>query len=148
LSWANEMKILAVDPGEKRMGLAISDESGTIANPLCVISHTSRSVDAAQVAERASAHEAQMIIVGQSFGDDGNPNKAGVMAARFAEALRQQTSLPVELWDESFTTQDARSAQIVMGVSRKRRSGHLDELAATVLLQSFLDAHAGSLRLP
>jgi putative Holliday junction resolvase len=142
------MKILAVDPGEKRIGLAISDESGTIANPLYVIPHTSRVVDAAQVAERASAHDAQMIIVGQSFGEDGNPNKAGVMAARFADALRRQTPLPVELWDESFTTQDARSAQIAMGVSRKRRSGHMDELAATVLLQSYLDAHSGSLRKP
>jgi putative Holliday junction resolvase len=105
-------------------------------------------VDAAQVAEKASTHDAQLIIVGQSFGEDGNPNKAGVMAARFAKALRQQTTLPVELWDESFSTQDARSAQIVMGVSRKRRSGHLDELAATVLLQSYLDAHSGSLRKP
>ena len=75
------MKILAVDPGEKRIGLAISDESGTIANPLYVFSHTSRLVDAAQVAERASTHDVQKIIVGQSFREDGTPNKAGVMAA-------------------------------------------------------------------
>ena len=140
------MKIMAVDPGEKRIGLAISDESWTIANPLHVIPHTSRLVDAAQVAESASAHDVRKIIVGQSFGEDGNPNAAGVSAGRFAEALRQQTSLPVELWDESFTTQDARSARTAMGVSRKKRSGHLDELAATVLLQSYLDAHSGSLR--
>lgn len=139
------MRIMAVDPGEKRIGLAISDESGTIANPFCVIPHTSRAVDAAQVAERASAYDVQKIIVGQSFGEDGNPNKAGLSAARFVEALRQQTSLPVELWDESLTTQDARSARTAMGVSRKKRSGHLDELAATVLLQSYLDAHSGLL---
>jgi putative holliday junction resolvase len=142
------MKILAVDPGEKRIGLAISDESGTIANPLHVIPHTSRVVDAAQVAERASSLDVQKIIVGQSFDDEGNPNRAGVMAARFADALRQQTSLPVELWDESFTTQDARSSRIALGVSRRKRSGHLDELAATILLQSYLDAHATSFQLP
>jgi len=134
------MRILAVDHGEKRIGLAISDESGTIANPLYVIPHTSRIVDAAQVAERASAHDVQTIIIGQSFDDDGKPNKAGSRAAKFAEALRQQTSLPVELWDEAFTTQDARSARRVMGASRKKRSGHLDEMAATVLLQSYLDS--------
>lgn len=134
------MRILAVDHGEKRIGLAISDESGTIANPLYVIPHISRIVDAAQVAERASAHDVQTIIIGQSFDDDGKPNKAGSRAAKFAEALRQQTSLPVELWDEAFTTQDARSARRVMGVSRKKRSGHLDEMAATVLLQSYLDS--------
>jgi putative holliday junction resolvase len=134
------MRILAVDHGEKRIGLAISDESGTIANPLYVIPHTSRIVDAAQVAERASAHDAQAIIIGLSLDDDGKPNKAGKRAAKFAEALRQQTSLPVELWDEALTTQDARSARLAMGVSRKKRSGHLDEMAATVLLQSYLDS--------
>jgi putative holliday junction resolvase len=134
------MRILAVDHGEKRIGLAISDESGTIANPLYVIPHTSRIVDAAQVAERASAHDVQAIIIGQSLDDEGKPNRAGRMAAKFAEALRQQTSLPVELWDESFTTQEARSARLAMGVSRNKRSGHLDEMAATVLLQSYLDS--------
>jgi putative holliday junction resolvase len=134
------MRILAVDHGEKRIGLAVSDESGTIANPLYVIPHTSRILDAAQVAERASAHDVQVIIIGQSLDDKGKPNKAGRMAAKFAEALRQQTSLPVELWDEAFTTQDARSARLAMGVSRKKRSGHLDEMAATVLLQSYLDS--------
>jgi putative holliday junction resolvase len=134
------MRILAVDHGEKRIGLAISDESGTIANPLYVIPHTSRIVDAAQVAERASAHDVQTIIIGQSIDENGKPNKAGRMAAKFAEALRQQTSLPVELWDEAFTTQDARSARLAMGASKKKRSGHLDELAATVLLQSYLDS--------
>ncbi len=136
------MRILAVDYGEKRMGLSISDESGTIANPLYVIPHVSRIVDAAQVAERASALDAKMIIVGQSFDEEGQPNKSGRMSAKFAEALKQQTSLPVELWDEAFTTQDARSAGIVLNVSRKNRSGHLDDIAATILLQSYLDAHS------
>jgi len=132
---------MAVDPGEKRIGLAISDESGTIANPLYTIPHTSRIWDAAQVAERASAHNVKLIIIGQSFDEEGYPNKAGKMAARFAEALKQQTSIPVEMWDEAFTTQDARSARVAMGASRKKRSGHLDELAATLILQSYLDAH-------
>jgi putative holliday junction resolvase len=136
------MRILAVDPGEKKIGFAISDESGTIANPLYTIPHTSRIVDAAQVAERASAQNVQRIVVGQSFNEEGYPNKAGKMAARFADALRQQTSIPIEMWDEALTTQDARSARLAMGVSRKRRAGHMDELAATVLLQSYLDAHS------
>jgi putative Holliday junction resolvase len=58
--------------------------------------------------------------------------------------LKTQTSIPVTLWDESFTTQDARLARIQMGASRKSRSGHLDNLAATVLLQSYLDANPRS----
>jgi putative Holliday junction resolvase len=63
---------------------------------------------------------------------------------RFAEALKTQTGIPVMLWEESFTTQDARSARIQMGVSRKQRSGHLDDLAATLILQSYLDANPQS----
>ena len=135
------MRVLAIDHGEKRIGLAISDPTGTIANPLTVIQHISRAVDAAQVAAIAAENGAGSIIIGQSFGEDGEPNLAGRRAARFAEALREQTDLPVELWDESFSTQKAREARIRMGVSRKRRAGHLDELAATVILQSYLDAN-------
>lgn len=138
------MRILAVDHGEKNIGLAISDESGTIANPLSVVAHVSRALDAAQIAEIAAQQGAQKIIIGQSLDDDGNPTPAGRSAGRFAEALRQQTSLPVEMWDEAFTTFDARKARISMGVSRKNRAGHLDQLAATVLLQSYLDAHPSS----
>ncbi len=138
------MRILAVDHGEKRIGLAISDPTGTIANPLTVIRHVSRVVDAAQVAALATEHDTGLIIVGQSFDEDGRPNLAGRRAARFAEALQEQTNLPVELWDESFSTQKARAARIQMGVSRKQRAGHLDQIAATVILQSYLDAHTSN----
>ena len=135
------MKILAVDHGEKRIGLAISDPTGAIANPLTVVQHVSKALDAARVAAIAAEHGAGLVVVGQSFNEDGQPNLAGRRAARFAEVLREQTNLPVELWDESFSTQEARATRIRMGVSRKRRSGHLDEIAATVILQSYLDAH-------
>jgi putative Holliday junction resolvase len=73
--------------------------------------------------------------------DDGNPTFEGRRAGRFAQALMTQTALPVVFWDESLTTQDARKARIAMGVSRKNRRGHLDSLAASVLLQSYLDAY-------
>ncbi len=135
------MRILAVDPGSKQLGVAISDPTGTIANPLTVLTHVSRPLDAASVAELALSYEVGLIVVGQSFDEDGNPSFQGRQSARFAEALKTQTSLPVILWDESLTTQDARSARIQMGASRKDRSGHLDQLAATVLLQSYLDAN-------
>jgi putative Holliday junction resolvase len=138
------MRILAVDPGSKRIGLALSDPTGTIANPLAVVQHVARQVDAAVVAELAAAHEAGLIVIGQSLDDDGNPSFEGRRSKRFAEALKTQTSIPVTLWDESFTTQDARLARIQMGASRKSRSGHLDNLAATVLLQSYLDANPRS----
>jgi putative holliday junction resolvase len=133
------MRILAVDPGSKHIGLAISDLTGTIANPLTVIQHVARLVDAAAVAGVAVSNGAELIVVGQSLDEAGNPTFEGRRSARFAEALKTQTNLPVFLWEESFTTQDARTARIQMGASRRNRSGHLDDLAATVLLQSYLD---------
>jgi putative Holliday junction resolvase len=135
------MRILAVDPGSKRIGLAISDLTGTIANPLTVLNHVARLLDAATVAELAKNNDAGLIVVGQSLDDDGHPTFEGRRAGRFGEALKTQTNLPVVFWDESFTTQDARAARIAMGVSRKNRQGHLDSMAATVLLQSYLDAN-------
>ena len=138
------MRILAVDPGSKRICLAISDPTGTIANPLTVIVHVARLVDAAAVADLAASRAAGLIVIGQSFDDEGNPSFEGRRSVRFAEALQTQTSIPVILWDESFTTQAARLARIQMGVARKSRSGHLDELAATALLQSYLDANPHS----
>ncbi len=134
------MRILAVDHGEKRIGLALSDPTATLASPLKVIEHVSRVVDAAQVAALAAEHEAGLIIVGQSFDEEGRPNAAGRRAARFAESLRAQASIPVELWDESLSTQEAREIRLRSGASRKRRGGHLDDLAAAVILQSYLDS--------
>jgi len=133
------MRILAVDHGEKRIGLALSDPAGTFASPLQVIKHISRLLDAAQVAEIATQHATELIVVGQSFDEEGNPNLAGRRAAKFAEALKEQTNIPVELFDESFSTQDARATRIEMGVSRRKRAGHLDELAAVMILRSYIE---------
>ena len=134
------MRILAVDHGEKRIGLALSDPTAMIARPLTVIRHVSRLMDAAQVANLAVENEAGLIIIGQSFDEVGNPNLAGRRAAKFAEALKGQTNIPVELFDESFSTQDARATRIEMGVSRKKRAGHMDELAAVMILRSYIEA--------
>jgi putative Holliday junction resolvase len=134
------MRVLAVDHGQKNLGLALSNETGSLARPLGVLAHISKLVDAAQVAERAVVLEAGLIIVGVSYDEAGEPNAAGRRAMNFAEILRQQTDLPVELWDESLTTQDARAARIASGAPRKKRAGHLDDVAAAVLLQNYLDS--------
>ena len=133
-------RILAIDPGDKRIGLALSDPSATIASPLRVIEHVSRIVDAAQISAVAAEMEVVLILVGQSLDDNGIPSPEGRKAGRLAEAIRQQTVVPVEMWDESFSTQTAQQARIAMGVKRAKRRGHMDELAATVILQSYLEA--------
>lgn len=139
------MRVLAVDHGEKRIGLALSDPTATIASPFKVIEHVSRPMDAAQVAGLAQENEVGLIVVGQSFDEEGRPNLAGRRAARFAEALQEQTPIPVVLWDESFSTQDARAARIELGVPRKNRSRHQDALAAVVILQSYLESNKPSM---
>ena len=136
------MRILAVDHGEKRIGLALSDPTGTLASPLTVIMHVSRLLDAMQVANVAAENVAGLIIIGQSFDEDGNPNLAGRRAAKFAEALKEQTNIPIELVDEAFSTRDARATVIEMGVSRKRRAGHHDALAAVMILRSYIESHS------
>jgi putative Holliday junction resolvase len=130
-----------VDHGEKRIGLALSDPTATIASPLKVIEHVSRLMDAAQVANLANENDVGLIVIGQSFDEDGKPNLAGRRAAKFAEALQEQTQIPIVLWDESFSTQDARAARIELGVSRKKRGGHQDALAAVMILQSYLESN-------
>jgi putative Holliday junction resolvase len=136
------MRILAVDHGQKNLGLALSDETGMLARPLTIFAHVSKLVDAAQVAAQAVEHAAACIIVGVSYDEAGDPNAAGRRAMNFAEILSTQTDLPVELWDESLTTQDARAARIASGAPRKKRAGHLDDVAAAVLLQNYLDNHS------
>jgi putative holliday junction resolvase len=134
------MKVLGIDHGEQRIGIAISDLTGTIAGPLSVIKHVSRAVDAAQVAALAAEQQAELIVIGQSFDEEGRANAAGRRAERFAEALQSQTRLRIVLWDESLSTADARAFRLEMGVSRRKRGGHMDEAAAAVILQSYLDA--------
>lgn len=135
-------RILAVDPGEKRLGIAVSDPTGMIASPLRVVAHVARAADAAAIARLAQEQGAVQIVVGWALDAEGQPTPQARHAERLVEALRAVTPLPVILWDESGSTQAARSARIAMGVSRRKRSGHLDEIAATVILQSYLESLA------
>jgi putative Holliday junction resolvase len=80
--------------------------------------------------------------VGQALDDEGEATPQSRHAERLAEAIRQQTELPVTLWDESGSTQAARQARLAMGASRKKRGGHLDDLAAAYILQTYLDAQS------
>jgi putative holliday junction resolvase len=134
------MRILAVDPGEKNIGLAISDPTGSIANPLQVLRHTARQADAQAIARIATQKQASLIVVGQNLDEEGRPTFEGRRSTRLAAAIRRVTELPVELWDESFSTKTAIQARRDMDVGRKQRQGHLDDIAATVILQSYLDS--------
>lgn len=132
-------RILGVDPGEKRLGLALSDPTQTIASPLMVLKSQSPKKDAARILQRAQEEGAVLIVVGQPLHWDGSESDQSKESRKLVELLQDLGSLPVELADEYGTTQAAREARLQMNLSRKKRSGHLDDLAATILLQNFLD---------
>lgn len=133
-------RVLAIDPGEKRLGLAISDPTGTIANPLTVIEHQSREEDAQRIIDIAQKNEVAKIVVGQPLDWDGTLSQQGKKSYKLASSLREKTHIPVILWNEYGSTQAAQEAQIEMGLSRKKRGEPVDHLAATLILQSYLDS--------
>ncbi len=108
-------RILAVDPGDKRIGLALSDPSAKIGRPLNVLTHVSRILDAAAIAGIAKENEVGLIIVGQALEDHGQVGPAARKAIRLAEAIRTQTDIDVRLWDESGSTMSARETLIELG---------------------------------
>jgi len=133
-------RILAVDPGDKHIGLALSDSSARIGRPLTVLAHISRYLDAATIANIAMENGVTLIIVGQAMDSEGQPGPAARKAARLAEAIQSQTDTQVIMWDESGSTGIARETLIEMGIPKTRRRGHQDARAALMILKDYLDA--------
>ena len=138
------MKFLCVDPGEVRIGVAISDETGTLARPLAILGHVSRLTDAMEIMRLALQNQADAIVVGQALDSDGKPGPKARSAARLAEALQALEEMPIYLWDESYSSQKAAELRIAKGVSRKKRSQPIDDLAAALILQDFLENRHGT----
>lgn len=134
-------RVLAVDPGDKRIGIALSDPGKVIANPLLVIKHVSRSEDAARIVEIAGENNVALIVVGSPLDSEGNAGPQARKSERLADSIRSQTEISVILWDESGSSQEAENAQQLMKIKRKKRRNQLDALAAAVILQDYLDHH-------
>jgi len=132
-------RYLGIDPGEKRIGLSISDPSGTISRPFCVLQHSSYQASAEKIADICREQGIAEIIIGISRDEEGQATFSGRKAIRLAEALKTMVSIPIQYWDETGTTRAAQRARRQMGVRRKDRQGHLDDVAACILLQSYLD---------
>lgn len=134
-------RLLGVDLGTRRIGLALSDTRGTIASPAGVLSSSgSPEKDARQVLVRAAQHGASGIVVGLPVNMDGSEGPQARNARQFAALLRASGSLPVELWDERLTSFQADEHLLAAELSRSARKRRRDAIAAQVMLQSFLDA--------
>lgn len=132
------MRILCIDPGTKNIGIALSDPTGTLAKPLTIIQHISRTVDAVSIAALATDKHAELIIIGQALDQNGNATFSGRSATRLAAAIRRQTDIPVVLWDESFSTKVAQSIKREKYHSEQNK--HMDDVAAAIILQTYLDS--------
>ena len=133
-------RVLAVDPGSKRVGVAVSDPSGTIAQALVTVPAEPLDTLAARLGEIARREEAVSIVVGLPRRMDGSEGPEAKSARSLAQALRKGTRLPVALVDERLTTVAAERAMIEGGARRAKRKASVDQVAAALLLQSHLDS--------
>ena len=136
------MRILGLDVGERRVGIAVSDPTGTVARPLRVLMRGSREEDFAAIAALVAEHDVGLVVVGQPLSLDGTEGPQARRVARYAEALAAGLGVEVVLWDERYTT--VRAHEILAQRSKRKRragtGGEVDSIAAAVILQSYLDS--------
>ena len=134
------MRILALDVGERRTGVAMSDLLGWLATPLTVLKCASREDELASIVELVRIHQVERVIVGFPRSLDGSVGPQARRVERYVERLRPRLSVPVELWDEQFSTVQAE--QLIHETGKRIDRERIDAAAAAVILQSSLNATA------
>jgi putative pre-16S rRNA nuclease len=131
-------RILGIDPGERRIGIALSDPAGIIASPHAVIDTRQRSF-AADLREICTEFDVVLIVVGRPTSLSGHEGPAVERAKRVAETAHSATGLPIVYVDERFTTKQAERALLEGNVRRAERKKMIDKVAASFILQTYLD---------
>ncbi len=131
-------RILALDYGTKRIGVALSDELGWTAQPLETLNRRTLDRDITHIASLVGTHEVGQVLLGFPLQLDGREGQAIQAMREFQARLEQGVPVPVILWDERLTTKAAEDLLIAADVSRKKRKGVVDRIAASILLQSYL----------
>ena len=134
------MRILALDVGEKNIGLAISDKLGLIAQGLPTLRHQTKDEDISAITNILKVHHITEVVVGIPINLDGSLGKKAQEVAVFLEDLKKKITLPIKVWDERFTSVQAEKVLLEAGLSRKKRKKKIDQLAARLILQNYLDA--------
>ena len=132
-------RILALDLGKRRIGLALSDELGVTAQGLETLQRTNIREDLERLAKLAAHHNVTLILMGNPLHMSGHEGRGTGHAREFGERLHAATSIPVKLWDERLTTVQAQRVLRESGVSIEKRAKAVDRLAAVILLESYLD---------
>jgi putative Holliday junction resolvase len=128
---------MAIDHGEARLGVALSDPLGIIASPHAIIPQIPKKAALEQLASIANTEGVVLIVVGLPTNSEGGLSAQARSVIRWARAFAAATSIPVRLWDESYSSADAAEARRAQG---KRPQGPLDDIAAAFILQSYLEA--------
>jgi len=134
-----EVRILALDVGEKRIGLAVSDPLGITAQGISVLTRQNREADLARLREVAQEYHVQEILVGLPRHMDGRPGKQADAVLELARSLGDSLGIPVTPLDERLTTMEAERVLIEADLSRRRRRRVVDQVAAVLILQSYLE---------
>ena len=137
------MRILAIDHGTKRMGIAISDPSATIAQPLEFIPAEPFSDLLARLKEIIHEKEVEMILIGMPRNMDGSYGPAAQKVQEFVGVLKEALTIPLKTWDERLTSAQANRFLLEGNVRRQDRKQKVDKAAAAILLQSYLDSRSG-----
>jgi putative holliday junction resolvase len=135
-------RILAIDYGSRRMGLAVSDALGITAQGLETLERKNKRSDFARLERTIREHRVTEIVLGNPLRMSGEEGAQSRKVAEFAEELRRRFEIPVHLWDERLTSSEANRLLRDAEVSLQRRTQAVDRMAATLILQSFLQARS------
>jgi putative Holliday junction resolvase len=133
------MRIAALDVGDVRVGVAVSDELGITAQPIAVVKRVGGRRDLVAIAEALAPYTPERLVVGLPLNMNGSEGPQAARVRAFAEAVAKHLGLPLEFWDERLTTVAAERVLLEADLSRRRRRDVVDKVAAVLILQGFLD---------
>ncbi len=132
-------RVMALDWGEVRIGVALSDPLRLTSRALTTITHRDADSDLRAIRRLIEEHEVMEVVIGHPVHMDGGRGRVARAAEQFAERLKAKVEVPVRLWDERLTTQEAARTLIEMNVRRRERGRAIDRFAAALILQGFLE---------
>ena len=134
------MKVLGLDVGKRRIGLAVSDGMGITAQGLSTLERRGIDRDIGELKKLIKVHTVKEVVVGLPLNMDGSLGGGAREVVDFADRLKLDLGLPVNLWDERLTTKEAEAILLAADISRKKRRRAVDRLAAQLILQGYLDS--------